>query len=194
MFKDHFTLAFVWIMYCFIHSLLANDLIKIRIESFLKVNSNKYRLIYNIIAFLNLVIVLLYHFSLQSFILFNIPVINIVFAMIFIAGGMIIMSICILKYFSQLSGLAGRQKIEKPVLETTGIHSYVRHPLYLGTFIFLVGLFLKDPLISNLIAMVIIITYTIIGIRFEERKLLKEFGDQYMLYKKNVPMLIPFLK
>jgi protein-S-isoprenylcysteine O-methyltransferase Ste14 len=33
--------------------------------------------------------------------------------------------------------------------------------------------------------------YTIIGAHFEERKLLREFGEDYAVYKKNTPMLVP---
>ena len=117
-----------------------------------------------------------------------------VLAIIFILGGLFVMMICIKKYFFQLSGIVNKEKITKPFLETGGIHRYVRHPLYLGTFIFLIGLFLLNPLLSNLIAVIIIIIYTMIGIQFEESKLIKEYGDDYRLYQKKVPKLIPFLK
>lgn len=195
MYKNHFFLAILWLLYCFIHSFLANDSVRFKIENLFKVTRKRYRLGYNVLALLSLVALLLYHFSISSYLLFIIPVISTVIAMIFIFGGMIIMMICIRKYFLQLSGLGNYKQLNnKPFLETGGIHRYVRHPLYLGTLIFLAGLFFLTPLLSNLIAVAIIMIYTIIGIRFEERKLIREFGDEYKQYKKNVPMLIPYLK
>ena len=79
-------------------------------------------------------------------------------------------------------------------LQITGIHKYVRHPLYLGTFMFIWGLFLVIPLLSLLIANVIITVYTLIGIELEEKKLLSEFGENYRLYRQTVPKLIPTFK
>lgn len=36
--------------------------------------------------------------------------------------------------------------------------------------------------------------YIIIGTKLEERKLILEFGDAYINYQVEVPMLIPFTK
>ena len=36
--------------------------------------------------------------------------------------------------------------------------------------------------------------YVFIGIRIEEGKLIKEYGQDYVDYQQKVPMLIPFLK
>ncbi len=74
----------------------------------------------------------------------------------------------------------------------TGIHKYVRHPLYLGTFIFIWGLLLLIPLLSLLISNTVITIYTLIGIKFEEEKLIEEFGQSYIEYKNEVPKLLPF--
>lgn len=193
MYKEHIILGLFWIMYCFIHSLLAHENVKDRIGSYFNISRSLYRIGYNIFAFVSLAGLLLYHYSINVFLLFRIPFINGLLATIFIITGILIMIICIRKYFLQLSGIRS-QTLEKPVLETGGIHRYVRHPLYLGTFIFITGLFLKYPYLSNLIALTIIILYTVIGITFEENKLLQEFGDDYKDYKKKVPMLFPFLK
>jgi protein-S-isoprenylcysteine O-methyltransferase Ste14 len=36
--------------------------------------------------------------------------------------------------------------------------------------------------------------YIIIGTKLEEKKLVLEFGEAYIKYQKEVPMLIPFTK
>ena len=78
-----------------------------------------------------------------------------------------------------------------PRLLLTGVHRYVRHPLYLGTFLALWGGFLLHPSAALLISNAITTTYTLIGIRLEEAKLLREFGAPYRHYQQQVPMLLP---
>ena len=97
------------------------------------------------------------------------------------------MAVCMKKYFKQMAGL----QEEIPTLEIYGIHKYIRHPLYLGTFLFIIGIFLAFPLFSNFIGVSMIIIYTLIGIQFEERKLIKTFGKSYLDYKSKVPMIVP---
>ena len=112
-------------------------------------------------------------------------------------AGVAIMTVCIKKYFSNLSGLRTFFIDEVKTgnrLIITGIHRYVRHPLYTGTFLFILGLFILMPLTSLLISNFIITIYTLIGIRFEEEKLIKEFGLPYVEYQKRVPKLIPTFK
>jgi protein-S-isoprenylcysteine O-methyltransferase Ste14 len=45
--------------------------------------------------------------------------------------------------------------------------------------------------INSLIVYLALTAYILIGIVFEERKLLREFGDDYRNYRSVTPMLIP---
>jgi protein-S-isoprenylcysteine O-methyltransferase Ste14 len=83
------------------------------------------------------------------------------------------------------------EKKKEYALMVSGIHQFVRHPLYTGTFLFIWGWLILIPNISVLITDVIITVYTLIGLNFEEKKLEKEFGESYKLYKQKVPALIP---
>ncbi|MEJ7627057.1 MAG: isoprenylcysteine carboxylmethyltransferase family protein [Ferruginibacter sp.] len=190
----HLILIAAWILYCSLHSILANEKIKYRITRSSKISDNNYRLLYNVFALVSLVVILIYQFYLNSRLLFEVTLISKVIAYFLTLSGLAIMIVCIRKYFLQLSGLNTKVTVTRPVLETGGIHRFVRHPLYSGTFIFLAGLFLLIPLLSNFIAVIIIIIYTIIGVRFEEQKLVSLFGSEYKEYQRKVPMLIPFLK
>jgi protein-S-isoprenylcysteine O-methyltransferase Ste14 len=102
------------------------------------------------------------------------------------------MLVCIRKYFVSLSGLKSLYQ-EEPAAELmiTGIHRYMRHPLYSGTFLAIWGLWVLWPSASLLIANAVITIYTLLAIRLEEEKLVAEFGDQYRLYQQKVPKLIP---
>jgi protein-S-isoprenylcysteine O-methyltransferase Ste14 len=105
------------------------------------------------------------------------------------------MFISIKKYFMLLSGVRSLFIATPPSeLKVNGIHRFVRHPLYLGTILFVCGLFFLFPTISNLIAVVLLIIYVLTGIVFEEKKLVKEFGKNYEEYILKVPMLIPGFK
>ncbi len=153
-----------------------------------------YRLFYSYVFAIGLVLILAYQFKGTSFYLF-LPSLTIqAFGMVGVVGGLIVMSICIKKYFANLSGTDVFMKKPRPqVLEVNGLHHYVRHPLYAGTLLFMWGLFLLYPLLHNMIACSIITVYVLIGIRLEENKLKLEFGDAYAEYAHKTPMLIPSL-
>ncbi len=74
----------------------------------------------------------------------------------------------------------------------SGMFKLVRHPIYTTSLILL----WVKPIVnsSTLIFTIIITIYILIGIQFEERRLLREFGDLYRDYKTRTPMLIPFTK
>lgn len=81
--------------------------------------------------------------------------------------------------------------VSTPELKTDGIHRFVRHPLYSGTILFVVGLFFILPTLSNLIDVFLLTMYILVGIIFEEKKLKTEFGADYLEYMSKVPKLIP---
>ena len=189
----HIILGLLWLSYCLIHSILARSYARLWVMGFLNIRKDTYRVIYNVFALVSLAAILIYQFRITAIRLFRPGMTLRIIAILFLTAGLIIMLICIRKYFLQLSGLV-KEEHNKRVLETGGIHQYVRHPLYLGTFIFITGLFILFPFLSNLIAVAIIMAYTIIGILFEEKKLIEEFGEHYRQYQQNVPMLLPFLK
>lgn len=76
-------------------------------------------------------------------------------------------------------------------LTTTGCYGIVRHPLYLFSMLF----FLFNPIVTSrwLILSVFSAIYFVFGALLEERRLLREFGDEYKNYQQNVPFLIPDL-
>lgn len=114
--------------------------------------------------------------------------------LIFFLPGLAIMMITIYKYFLLLSGIRSIY-IPAPAvqLKKDGIHKYVRHPLYLGTLLFIWGLFFIFPMLNNLIAVIIITLYVFGGIMFEEKKLLQQFGSSYVDYISTVPMIFPII-
>ena len=195
MLVHHIILAMLWIVYCILHSAMASVSLKKKLKLKLGSSFKYYRLFYSVLAFLLLAGVLYYQISIPTYKLLpgTLPVL--LPGIIFTVSGLSLMMICIKKYFVSLSGLLSVFE-ENPsnTLIINGVHRFIRHPLYSGTFVFIWGLFLLFPFVSLLIADTIITVYTLIGIGFEENKLIAEFGESYVAYKKQVPKLIPSFK
>jgi len=192
MLLNHIFPATLWILYCVLHSVLASQGVKSKVPQRIK---KWYRLWYTIFSFVSLAALLYYQVSIVTMELFKLNTPIFILGILLSFSGLVLMLVCIKKYFIHLSGLRSLV-IEKysNQLQITGVHKQVRHPLYLGTFAFIWGWFLIAPYLSLWIANVIITTYTLIGIELEEKKLVAEFGKDYEEYRKKVPKLIPFLK
>jgi len=78
---------------------------------------------------------------------------------------------------------------QKGEIYTNGILSLIRHPWYTATFLIIWS---KNIYASTLILNSILTIYLVIGCYLEEQKLIIEFGDNYLRYKKTVSMFIPW--
>jgi protein-S-isoprenylcysteine O-methyltransferase Ste14 len=195
MLLNHIILAMLWIFFCLSHSVLASMTVKKWLKHLLRKKYKFYRLFYSILSFLLMGGIFYYQLSIPSAKMFQTSKVFFLAGIIFTSAGILLMLICIKKYFISLSGLKSLfQETPTNTLIISGVHRYIRHPLYTGTFIFIWGLFILFPFVSLLIANSIITIYTLIGINFEENKLIDEFGAQYIQYKQQVPKLIPSLK
>jgi len=76
-------------------------------------------------------------------------------------------------------------------LSSPYLYRYVRHPIYLGFVI----VFWATPHMTagHLLLATGMSAYLAVGIRFEERDLVRRFGDAYRDYQARVPMLVPFM-
>ena len=84
--------------------------------------------------------------------------------------------------------LAGRE-LPEPVFRTPFFYRYVRHPLYLGL---LIGFWAAPVMTAGHLLFSIGCTgYILVGIWFEERDLIAQFGDRYRHYRNQVGMLLP---
>lgn len=76
-----------------------------------------------------------------------------------------------------------------------GIYRYMRHPIYLGTILELVSF----PLVGNAYYSFfasIIFYMPLLGLRLflEEKALIAKFGEEYLQYKKETPILWPQIR
>lgn len=73
---------------------------------------------------------------------------------------------------------------------TPSLYKLVRHPMMFGMILVIWGTPLMN--LDHLILSIGMTLYIAIGTFFEERDLIRTFGEKYLQYKRSVPMLLPF--
>jgi len=86
----------------------------------------------------------------------------------------------------------GEPESDDETLIRDGIYGRVRHPLYLGSILVLWG---EPYLVSARNGLIIVILSTLyfyLGSMLEERRMVRQLGDEYRRYQREVPRLFPF--
>ncbi len=73
----------------------------------------------------------------------------------------------------------------------TGPYTITRHPIYTGMLLALLGTVLVRDTLGAMIGCAFIATGFVLKLRQEERLLIEHFGDDYRVYRQEVPALIP---
>lgn len=183
------------VLFYVLHSVLASNKVKTFFQS--KIISKRfYRLGYNLVAIGTLFIIFFFYRKINSPFIFQSSWLHSLGGFLALVG-IILLIVSLLQYnlreflgFQQLKNKSPRTITE---LKTSGINSYVRHPLYFATLCLLWGYFLYHPTYLFLVVAVISSLYLYFGTKLEEQKLVDEFGEAYKIYKKKVKMLIPFV-
>ncbi len=92
--------------------------------------------------------------------------------------------------FTGVSQALDPDQATKPVaLVNRSLYRWVRHPIYSCMFLLV---WLVPVMSWNLLALSIgISVYNVLGAKLEERKLVQEFGKDYVEYRKSTPFIIP---
>lgn len=170
-----------------IHSILASHFAKDMFKT------RFYRLAYNIFSVISFAPILYLLVVLEDQMLYQVPV---PWSFVLL-GGQALSALLLLVAVLQtdtLSFVGLRQLFEEErsgALVTRGLYKVVRHPLYLFSLTFL---WLNPSMsVNSLVFNIGVTAYFVIGAYFEERKLLRDFGEDYAEYKKKTPFLFPGL-
>jgi len=92
-----------------------------------------------------------------------------------------------------LLGLAGRSRPPLALfgsdrLVTDGIFGWVRHPMLAAGLLFVLT---SGPSLNNLVYLGLYTTYMLAGAWYEERRLVRIFGDAYLRYREQVGAFFP---
>lgn len=194
--QSYFILVLLWILFGYLHSFLASDFFKMKMQRLLKSRFKYYRIAYSFFALASLIVVVVYHINMTSVYLWQPSIVENIIGLVFMITGLAFMLSFTKKFFFDLSGADVFLKIKNesiPLLQES-LYRFVRHPLYAATLLFIWGIFIYRPLLSNLISCLCITLYTRIGIYFEEKKLVQQFGESYVSYRRSTPMILPFFK
>lgn len=95
------------------------------------------------------------------------------------------------RYLGRNWGMPMSRKVD-PELVTTGPYRHVRHPIYSGLLLAVIGTAIAVS-IYTLVAVVVLGAYLLYSARTEERFMASQFPDSYPLYQQSSKMLVPFV-
>ena len=78
-------------------------------------------------------------------------------------------------------------------LITSGPYAFVRHPIYTGLLLAFLGSALALGEWRGVVALALAAGALWAKLRFEERWMREQFGEEYQSYAKRVPALVPFV-
>ena len=76
-------------------------------------------------------------------------------------------------------------------LANSGVYSWVRHPMYLGTCVFLLGFFFAIPSLFSLAVLILFFALYDKMATYEENDLIRVLGEKYAAYQRRVPKWLP---
>jgi len=193
--------GFWWVLlatavYGALHSLLASRLAKLAFERWLGRQVRRYyRLGFSIFAMVTFVPVLVLEIFLPDRRICSIPLpwfmLTVLLQMVALLGLVHAVQQTGPSRFLGLDTTLDPQEARRDLV-VHGLYRYVRHPLYTCTMLFL---WLMPVMTWNLLAFNLGVTaYFIIGSHFEEDKLIDEYGQAYIEYRRRTPAFLPRLR
>jgi protein-S-isoprenylcysteine O-methyltransferase Ste14 len=188
-------LIFFWTIYFTLHSLLATTWLKESVARQYPTAARFYRLAYNQMSVWGFLLIIRYQSQLPEIWLFRPSGLVVVLAWALLGTGVVVAVAALRGYdLGEFAGWAyvraGAQAADVP-LHTAGLNRLVRHPLYLGLLLGLLGFWLLSPTGTCTVFVGCNVAYLLVGTRLEERKLIQRFGAAYARYQARVPQLLP---
>ncbi|KAF8897642.1 Isoprenylcysteine carboxyl methyltransferase family-domain-containing protein [Infundibulicybe gibba] len=160
---------------------------KCSVDSFLLNNGATYH-ISNGIAIMEYLLTLYFKPSLKSY-----PYVTIL-GIIMVIAGQALRSTAMIHASTNFSHAVAFRKREKHELVTDGVYAWFRHPSYAGYFYWALGtqLVLQNPA-TFILFTIVLWRFFYHRTRYEEKALVKFFGNSYVQYRGRVGTRIPFI-
>jgi methanethiol S-methyltransferase len=193
--EQYLSLIIWWLIFFATHSLLASTKAKRLVNDLPPAFKSYYRLFFNIVSGILLIPLGLSYHSLPNEYVFTptLPL-QLVGGLLLIAGTYVVIAGFKNYRADEFFGtyqLKNKHEFHPVKLSRSGWNGAVRHPLYFGNILLIVGLFLIFPNVKLGITTILVISYLYIGTLWEEKKLLMEFGETYRQYQREVSMHLP---
>ena len=193
--STYLSLVIWWVVFFAVHSIMASSYLKNRINVLNPIFKSYYRLIFNLVSTLLLLPIIYVYYQLPSEYLFSATIIYQVTGSLLSVAGIYIVIDGFKNYrtdeFLGTYQIKNHHDFHPTKLSRAGWNGVVRHPLYFGGMILVLGLLLIIPTIKLGLTCLLVIGYLYIGSIWEEKKLKSEFGSDYINYKREVSMLVP---
>ena len=190
----------MWAGYCALHSYLISIGFTNLMTRLLKKYYAFYRIFYVLISLILLIPLINYTSQSDTEVIITYSLPFNILRYILISGSLLMFFWSFFFNYDSFSFFGIRQilnfgKIKKTdpsdEIKRNGLLGVIRHPMYFALIIYL---WCHTQKVSEIVVNTVLTIYIIIGVRLEEKKLVLEFGDTYLKYQKEVPMLIPFTK
>jgi len=186
-------MGILWLLYYGLHSAFAMERVKSFFDRRFPYIAKWYRQIYIIFAVVNFLLLARLHAVVPSPDLFASTFWTKLSAGILAIQAVICMYLSIRQFgWRRFFSSAAPNPADTPLLKN-GIYATIRHPMYFAILLVVIGLFLYFPSGKNAMLMLTTGFYLLIGSRLEEQKLIRIYGAEYLAYRQNTRMLIPFL-
>jgi len=196
-YTEYLILSLLIIAWCVSHSLMISTSVTESIKKRLGDRFRFYRLFFNLISILTIIPVAFFTYSIQTQVIFD-------WNGYMRIGQVILLGIAVLLFFlggrhydarqffgiKQIKeGTSNKVLTDTGELDTSGVLGITRHPWYFASILFIWS---RQLDVSAILTNVLLTAYLIVGTYLEEKKLVREFKEQYLAYQQKVSMLMPY--
>jgi methanethiol S-methyltransferase len=196
----HLLIAILWTGYCSLHSYLISIRFTNLMTRLLKKYYAFYRLFYVLISLILLFPLINFTAQLDNKVIITYGLPLSIVRYVLTLGSLLMFFWAFFFDYDFLSFFGIRQILNfgkkkrlnsSEEIKKNGLLGIIRHPMYFALILFL---WCQTFRAAEIVVNIVLTIYIILGTRLEEKKLVLEFGDTYVKYQQEVPMLIPFTK
>ncbi|HHO47903.1 MAG TPA: hypothetical protein ENN06_05555 [Desulfobacteraceae bacterium] len=189
-------LAFLWIAWCVLHSLLIGRPAEKIAGRLLGRYAGAYRFLYVLFSLATLIPLLLYQFSLPQAVLLRagLPIRFLqhgllIYGLVMLYQGARVYDLRFFLGITQWRSMRRNKPLPPLAFRTNGILARIRHPWYSGGIAVIWGF--GEITDVFLVTRIILTVYLLVGALLEEKRLAAKLGERYIAYRRKVPMLLP---